>query len=69
MPCEVTLSGFAGGEYLPLPAEFGYCRYAVLQSCSEIQVLRSCSAAVLRSEASRDEGRVKRQQERVGSKQ
>jgi len=30
---EVTLSGFAGGEYLPLPAEFGYCSYAVLQCC------------------------------------
>ena len=32
-PSEVTLSGFAGGEYFPLPAEFGYCRYAVLQCC------------------------------------
>jgi len=30
---EVTLSGFAGGEYLPLPTEFGYCGYAVLQCC------------------------------------
>ena len=30
---EVTLSGFAGGEYLPLPVEFGGCRYAVLQCC------------------------------------
>jgi hypothetical protein len=31
---EVTLSGFAGGEYLPLPADFRCCRYAVLQCCN-----------------------------------
>ena len=32
--CEVTLWGFVGGGYLPLlPAEFGCCRYAVLQCC------------------------------------
>ena len=30
---EVTLSGLAGGEYLPLPTEFRYCRYAVVQCC------------------------------------
>jgi len=41
----------------------------VLQCCSEIQVLRCCSAAVLRSEGSRDEGRGKRQEEGIGSKQ
>jgi len=29
----VTLSGFAGGKYLSLPAEFGYCRYAVPECC------------------------------------
>ncbi len=29
--CEVTLWGFVGVENLPLPAEFRYCRYAVLQ--------------------------------------
>jgi hypothetical protein len=55
-------------EDLPLPAEFGCCRYAVLQCCSEIQVLRCCSAAVLRSEESKDEGRGKRQEEGVDSK-
>jgi hypothetical protein len=33
MPCEVTFSGFAGGEYLILPAEFGSCGYAALQCC------------------------------------
>ena len=64
--CEVTLPGFAGGGYLLLPVEFGCCRYAVPQCCSEIQVLRCCSAAVLRSEGSRDEGRGKRQEEGVG---
>jgi len=30
---KVTLSGFAGGEYLPLPADFRCCRYTVLQCC------------------------------------
>ena len=30
---ELTLSGLAGGEYLPLPVEFGCCRYAVLKCC------------------------------------
>ena len=29
----VTLSEFAGGEYLPLPAEFVCCSHAVLQCC------------------------------------
>ncbi len=43
--------------------------YAVLQCCSEIQVLRCCCAAVLRSQGSRDEGRGKRQEEGVGIKQ
>ena len=52
-----------------LSAEFGCCGYEVLQCCSEIQVLRCCSAAVLRSEGSRDEGRGKKQEEGVGSKQ
>jgi len=30
---EVTLSGFTGGEYFPLPAEFLCCSHAVLQCC------------------------------------
>ncbi len=28
---ETTYCGFGASEFLPLPAEFDYCRYAVLR--------------------------------------
>ena len=65
----MTPCGFTAAYYSSLPAEFGCCRYAGLQCYSEIQVVLCCSAAVLRSEGSRGEGRGKRQEEGVDSKQ
>jgi len=44
---EVTLSGLVGGEYLPLPGEFGYCRYPVLQCCGFEDVITLRDKAVL----------------------